>query len=139
MRQPRELSVGISPLARSRDLRDIRPSWRNVPVSERGTAGREGSRAACGRQRPGAHAGRGFVSAGRSIGIDFGTTNSALAVRDGAAMTLARFHLDLEPTDTFRSVLFFPGDRQPIAAGPRAIGLYLEEHAEGQFAGRLIQ
>jgi hypothetical chaperone protein len=54
-------------------------------------------------------------------------------------MTLARFHLDLEPTDTFRSVLFFPGDRQPIAAGPRAIGLYLEEHAEGQFAGRLIQ
>ncbi|MCU1261856.1 MAG: putative heat shock protein YegD [Bryobacterales bacterium] len=54
-------------------------------------------------------------------------------------MTLARFHLDVEPTDTFRSVLFFPGDRRPFAAGPRAIDLYLEEHAEGQSSGRLIQ
>lgn len=79
------------------------------------------------------------MNAARSIGIDFGTTNSALAVRDDADISLARFHLDREATDTFRSVIFFPGDRQPIAAGPHAIDLYLEEHAEGQFSGRLIQ
>jgi hypothetical chaperone protein len=79
------------------------------------------------------------VTAARSIGIDFGTTNSALAVKDGSAMTLARFHLDVAPTDTFRSVLYFPAERQPVACGPRAIDLYLQEHADGQSAGRLIQ
>ncbi len=75
----------------------------------------------------------------RSVGIDFGTTNSALAVKDGDTIALARFHLDVAPTDTFRSVLFFPGERQPVAAGPVAIDRYLEEHAEGQSGGRLIQ
>ena len=75
----------------------------------------------------------------RSIGIDFGTTNSALAVKDGDKVSLARFHLAVNPIDTFRSVLFFPAERQPVAAGPAAIDRYLEEHADGQSSGRLIQ
>ncbi len=75
----------------------------------------------------------------RGIGLDFGTTNSALAVRHGDTISLAQFHLNVSPTDTFRSVLFFPGERGPITAGPAAIDRYLEEHAEGQSAGRLIQ
>lgn len=77
-----------------------------------------------------------------AVGLDFGTTNSALAV---AAATgpprLARFHGAAGDGDTFRSILYFhPEAREPSGrlvpfAGPAAIGRYLE--AEGE--GRLIQ
>lgn len=78
----------------------------------------------------------------RHIGLDFGTTNSALAVADDHGdVTLARFDGAAGPSDTFRSVLFFhpelrgPGGRLRPVAGSEAIERYLV--ADG--AGRLIQ
>jgi len=70
-----------------------------------------------------------------SIGIDFGTTNTAVAIREDDVVRLARFG----SAETFRSVLFFPADRKPVRAGPDAIEAYLAEHAEGENAGRLVQ
>jgi hypothetical chaperone protein len=69
----------------------------------------------------------------RNIGIDFGTTNSSIAVATGSAVHVATFTFFGAPVDTFRSVLFFE-NAQPLA-GPMAIERYLEPH-EG---GRLIQ
>ncbi|MDB4938735.1 MAG: putative heat shock protein YegD [Labilithrix sp.] len=77
----------------------------------------------------------------RTVGLDFGTTNSAIGVADGDKVTLARFSHKGGLTDTFRSVLYFHPDnrdkhgRYEAIAGPRAIDRYLE--AEGR--GRLIQ
>ena len=77
----------------------------------------------------------------RFVGLDFGTTNSAIGVADGDRVTLARFDHQGGTTDTFRSVLYFHPDardargRYQAVAGPRAIDRYLE--AEGK--GRLIQ
>jgi hypothetical chaperone protein len=77
-----------------------------------------------------------------ALGLDFGTTNSALArAEDSGAVDLATFpHGDLAK-DTFRSILHFHPDRRdrrgrpvPIG-GHRAIDAYLA--AEG--AGRLMQ
>src|SRR6185437_15307022 len=66
----------------------------------------------------------------RAIGIDFGTTNSVVALlRDDGSVTTRR-HASL---DVFRSVLCFwtePGRvRTELrhAAGPEAIGAYLED------------
>jgi hypothetical chaperone protein len=78
----------------------------------------------------------------RAVGLDFGTTNSALCVIDGhAEPVLARFGEGDSRTDTFRSILFFNpeirtegGDPRSFA-GPSAIREYLA--AAG--AGRLIQ
>jgi hypothetical chaperone protein len=78
----------------------------------------------------------------RVVGLDFGTTNSALAVAtpDGAAV-LATFPDGAQRTATFRSLLYFnpdhaaPGQRPRGVAGPPAIGAYLA--AGGR--GRLIQ
>lgn len=77
----------------------------------------------------------------RSVGLDFGTTNSAIGVADGDRVTLARFSHAEGVTDTFRSILYFHPDARdrygkylPVG-GPRAIDRYLE--AEGK--GRLIQ
>jgi hypothetical chaperone protein len=76
----------------------------------------------------------------RSIGIDFGTTNSALAVAADGQVRMARFPFMETAVDTFRSVLFFENAvkgrpaPKPLA-GPAAIERYLEPH-EG---GRLIQ
>lgn len=73
-----------------------------------------------------------------AFGLDFGTTNCAIAVADGGGVRLARF--GAAGASTFRSVLFFdpeergPGGRPLSAAGPEAIERYLA--AEGQ--GRLI-
>ena len=60
------------------------------------------------------------------LGLDFGTTNSAIALAQADGTTrLAAFTLDRRPTTTFRSVLYFNPDdttfgRQPhAAAGPR--------------------
>jgi hypothetical chaperone protein len=67
-----------------------------------------------------------------ALGFDFGTTNSALAVADGAGVRTTR---------AFRSVLYFDPDerdkyRRPLAvAGPEAIERYLA----GDGSGRLIQ
>ncbi|HYP09022.1 MAG TPA: Hsp70 family protein [Bryobacteraceae bacterium] len=75
-----------------------------------------------------------------NIGIDFGTTNSTIAVATGSTVNIAAFSFFGAPVDTFRSVLFFEhaahGQPTPAPlAGPRAIERYLEPH-EG---GRLIQ
>ncbi len=78
----------------------------------------------------------------RFVGLDFGTTNSALAVADADGATLARFPLaDGGSTSTFRSVLYFDPQVRDGAgaigtfAGPEAIHRYLV----GDGSGRLIQ
>src|ERR1700687_1727551 len=76
----------------------------------------------------------------RAVGIDFGTTNSAVALAsaDGVA-TLATFSDGAQRTATFRSLLFYSAestDGQPRGvAGPDAVPSYLEAGARG----RLIQ
>lgn len=84
----------------------------------------------------------------RSVAIDFGTTNSVLAVADeGGSVQLARFpqprtagHLGSD-TSSFRTILFYDPERQvagrrPMpAAGTDAIAAYLESYGEG----RLVQ
>ncbi|HVH46244.1 MAG TPA: Hsp70 family protein [Labilithrix sp.] len=77
----------------------------------------------------------------RSVGLDFGTTNSAIGVAEGDTVRLARFAHAHGFADTFRSILYFHPDardkhgRYEAVGGPRAIDRYLE--AEGK--GRLIQ
>jgi hypothetical chaperone protein len=71
------------------------------------------------------------------VGLDIGTTNSAVAVLDeknGSRVELARFEHAAGESETFRSLLYFRGGERPIG-GPRAIDRYLA--AEGD--GRLIQ
>jgi len=76
------------------------------------------------------------------VGIDFGTTNSAIALAGaGGEVKLARFPHRGGVSDTFRSVLYFhpelrgPQNRLQAIAGARAIERYLD--ADG--TGRLIQ
>jgi hypothetical chaperone protein len=76
------------------------------------------------------------------IGIDFGTTNSAVAMADEfGRVTTARYRSGDTEVETFRSILFFSalqkGMRRDLSAyaGPDAIDRYL--HAED--GGRLIQ
>lgn len=78
----------------------------------------------------------------RSVGLDFGTTNSAIGVAtDDGAVRLARFPIGSAFTETFRSLLYFAPDRRDARgrlaalAGPGAIEAYLE--ADG--SGRLVQ
>lgn len=78
------------------------------------------------------------------LGLDFGTTNSAIAGKQADGSTrLASFALDGQPTTTFRSVLYFNPDdnaygRQPQAAvGPRAIEAYRSAGAGA--GGRFMQ
>src|SRR5688500_10556862 len=78
----------------------------------------------------------------RAIGIDFGTTNSAIAVAEhGKRPQLASFAARDGATPVFRSILHFdPERREPSgrlipAAGPRALDLY----REGGGGGRLLQ
>jgi hypothetical chaperone protein len=74
-----------------------------------------------------------------AIGLDFGTTNSAVAVAapDGSTV-LATFAADGYRTTTFRSVLYFDPenrtpDRKPQAvAGPAAITSYLNTDTRGR-------
>jgi hypothetical chaperone protein len=73
------------------------------------------------------------------VGLDFGTTNSAVAAatRDGSTV-LATFEGDGSRTTTFRSVLYFDPehrtpDRKPQAmAGPAAITSYLKADTRGR-------
>src|SRR5215468_3627097 len=78
------------------------------------------------------------------LGLDFGTTNSAIALAQADGSTrLAAFSLDRQPTTTFRSVLYFNPDdnavgRLPRAvAGPQAIEAYRDAGAGA--GGRFIQ
>lgn len=76
------------------------------------------------------------------IGLDFGTTNSAIAIAnaEGAAQ-LAAFSADGQPTAMFRSVLYFdpenlaPTGKPRAIGGPEAIARYLQADTKG----RLIQ
>src|SRR4030095_10526066 len=76
------------------------------------------------------------------IGLDFGTTNSAIAVAttDGTAR-LATFSSDGQPTARCRSVLYFdpenlePTGKPRAVGGPEAIARYLQAETKG----RLIQ
>ena len=77
----------------------------------------------------------------RSVGLDFGTTNSAIGVAEGGSVRLAKYAWSGGTTETFRSLLYFHPDardkngRYVPAAGPVAIDRYLE--SEGK--GRLVQ
>jgi hypothetical chaperone protein len=71
----------------------------------------------------------------RGLGLDFGTTNSALAIASGdGPAVLAPFPSAVGPTPSFRSVLFFGreerGDPVETLAGPAGIDRYLESEGE---------
>jgi hypothetical chaperone protein len=75
------------------------------------------------------------------VGLDFGTTNSAIGLAEGERVRLARFAHKAGLSDTFRSILYFHpdarvrGGRLQSVGGGRAIDAYLE--ADG--TGRLVQ
>ena len=73
------------------------------------------------------------------IGLDFGTTNSAIAVADSQRQaTLASFTTGNSTTTSFRSILYFPpkdktsGLRAETKAGPEAIASYLDSDTKGR-------
>jgi hypothetical chaperone protein len=73
------------------------------------------------------------------IGLDFGTTNSAIAVADaGREATLASFGDGDDTTTSFRSILYFPPKdksatvKAETKAGPEAISSYLEADSKGR-------
>jgi hypothetical chaperone protein len=72
------------------------------------------------------------------IGLDFGTTNSAIAVGDMQGhVALAKFGRGSKSTSTFRSILYFParepGTPNPKAiGGPEAISAYLDADTKGR-------
>jgi len=84
----------------------------------------------------------------RAVGIDFGTTNSAVAVADGdGPPRLARF----APAGgagaagpAFRSILHFepddetPGRRARVRAGPAALARYLATAGEGRLVQEVV-
>jgi len=71
----------------------------------------------------------------KGIGIDFGTTNSSVALaRDGDTIESVRFRTSSGTTETYRSVLYFEPRVQGIG-GPIAIERYLAADEKG----RLIQ
>ncbi|MEW5688457.1 MAG: Hsp70 family protein [Pseudomonadota bacterium] len=77
--------------------------------------------------------------AGYSLGIDFGTTNTVLALADESGPAhLVKFPSSAGELFAFRSCLSFyappdlPSERQ-IAAGPAAIDMYVEDPAETRF------
>ncbi len=76
------------------------------------------------------------------IGIDFGTTNSSIArLVDDGSVQLARFQLQGQSTESYRSLLYLEHSREQgrnkLASwtGPQGIERYLS----GEGAGRLIQ
>jgi len=76
------------------------------------------------------------------IGLDFGTTNSAIALAaPDRSVRLARFSAADGPRETFRSLLYFDAENLEDSGKPRAatghdaIARYLETHG----SGRLIQ
>jgi hypothetical chaperone protein len=78
------------------------------------------------------------VTGSLSLGIDFGTTNTVVALADaGGPAHLVRFPAPEGELFAFRSCLsFHAGDRpndRAIAAGPWAIDAYVEDPAETRF------
>jgi hypothetical chaperone protein len=78
----------------------------------------------------------------KCVGVDFGTTNSAIAsAGEDGSVSIAHFPFDGKQTETFRSVLYFEqhGEgarkRNHALAGPAAITQYLGSENKG----RLIQ
>ncbi len=73
----------------------------------------------------------------RYVGIDFGTTNSAIAVADdqGPPQLIGFPQPDGSLAETWRTVLYFEaGAGQPqVSAGALAIGRYLESGGDGRF------
>src|SRR5689334_16574328 len=76
------------------------------------------------------------------VGIDFGTTNSAIAVADSdGRVNIARFRTESGDTENFRSVLYFEQHKEGLRkttssfAGPDAISKYLQAEEKG----RLVQ
>lgn len=76
------------------------------------------------------------------IGLDFGTTNSALALTGSSGPArLVQFGAHADAPTTFRSILYFDADEKEASgrplcfAGPAAVAAYLEHGA----AGRLVQ
>ncbi len=71
----------------------------------------------------------------RAIGIDFGTTNSSVALAcEGSKVEQVRFKTSAGTTETYRSVLYFE-PKKPGIGGPLAIENYLAADEKG----RLIQ
>ena len=76
----------------------------------------------------------------RTVGLDFGTTNSALAVvcTDGTVQ-LSTFQDNGQVSTTFRSVLYFSHPEEDdygdphVMAGPQAIRSYLRADPKGRF------
>src|ERR1044072_4956320 len=73
------------------------------------------------------------------VGLDFGTTNSAVAVGKGdGSVELALFQDGPSLSKTFRSILYFPAkergsNKQPqVVAGPDAIHSYLDAETKGR-------
>ncbi len=67
------------------------------------------------------------------VGVDFGTTNSAVAVADAAGDSrLVQFATAIGGQPTFPSVLYFE-PRKPSVAGAAAIEQYLESETKGRF------
>ena len=81
------------------------------------------------------------LSPAGSVGLDFGTTNSAIATLVGSEPTLAEFSSASGVTNTFPSILYFERreeggvTRLTSAAGPKALERYLDAEEKG----RLIQ
>ena len=77
----------------------------------------------------------------KSLGLDFGTTNSAIAqIAENGSVALARFPAGRErpSSDTMRSILFFAADpdgEARLSVGGEAIDNYIASGANG----RLIQ
>ena len=70
---------------------------------------------------------------GRWVGVDFGTTNSAVAFADAAGLPhLAQFPSAQGPRTTCPSVLYFE-PRKPTVGGSTAIEHYLAAETKGRF------
>ena len=79
-----------------------------------------------------------WVAMTRFVGIDFGTTNSAIAIAEnGEAPRLVPFpQPGGDAVPTWRTVLYFEpsdGPRPDVSAGAMAIGRYLETGGDGRF------
>ncbi|HEX4347545.1 MAG TPA: Hsp70 family protein [Vicinamibacterales bacterium] len=81
----------------------------------------------------------GEFNTGKSVGLDFGTTNSAIAAAADSQAVLASYETVGGPTTTFPSILYFErirlgsSSRVRSSAGPAAIERYLEAEEKGRF------
>ena len=62
-----------------------------------------------------------------SIGIDFGTSNSSVAIFDGQTTRLLPLDPAASNPEVMRSLLYIPRDGE-IVAGQRALDLYTEQN-----------